>query len=109
MTDLSVQTEGVNAFATTNAGVAGQIAAAGNFDLVANVSAMTPVFGLIGADYLAMFAAAQVLQAKDINELSAKFGSLSDAAFRSSVTFDATDIDNAAQIAREAAGIGGAA
>ncbi|MFQ6225723.1 hypothetical protein ACLML9_00160, partial [Nocardia sp. NPDC002869] len=30
-------------------------------DAVANVAALTPVFGLIGADYLAMFAAAQVL------------------------------------------------
>lgn len=109
MTDLSVQTDAVAAFAATNAGVAGEIAAAGNFDAVANVSAMTPVFGLIGADYLAMFAAAQALQAKDINDLSAKFSSLSDAAFKTSVTFETTDIDNAAELARQAAGIGGAA
>ncbi|MFE9783777.1 type VII secretion target [Nocardia salmonicida] len=109
MTDLSVQTGEVAAFAATNGGVAAQVAAAGNIDLVASVSAATPVFGLIGADYLAMFAAAQALQAKDINDLSAKFSSLSDAAFKSSVTFETTDIDNAADLARQAAGLGGPA
>ncbi|MFC4373594.1 type VII secretion target [Nocardia halotolerans] len=109
MNNLSVQTEAVAAFAATNGAVAGEVAAAGNFDAVANVSAMTPVFGLIGADYLAMFAAAQALQAKDINDLSARFSSLSDAAFRTSVTFESTDLDNAADLARQAAGLGGGA
>ncbi|MFD6394901.1 type VII secretion target [Nocardia sp. NPDC055029] len=109
MTDLSVQTDAVTAFAATNAAVAGDIAAAGITDAAGNVAAMTPVFGLIGADYLAMFAAAQALQAKDINDLSAKFSKLSDAAFKSSVTFDATDVANAADLARQAAGIGGIA
>ncbi|MFE1592153.1 type VII secretion target [Nocardia sp. NPDC058705] len=103
-----MQPADVAAFAATNGGVAAQVAAAGNIDLVASVSAATPVFGLIGADYLAMFAAAQALQAKDINDLSSKFSSLSDAAFKSSVTFETTDIDNAAELARQAAGIGGA-
>ncbi|MEV0080189.1 type VII secretion target [Nocardia neocaledoniensis] len=109
MTDLSVQTDAVAAFAGTNAAVAGDIAAAGINDAASNVAAMTPVFGLIGADYLAMFAVAQALQAKDINDLSAKFSKLSDAAFTSSVQFDATDVANAADLARQAAGIGGAA
>ncbi|MFC6012453.1 type VII secretion target [Nocardia lasii] len=108
MTDLSVQTDGVAAFAATNAAVASQVASGAITDAAGNVAAMTPVFGLIGADYLAMFAAAQALQAKDINDLSARFSSLSDAAFKSSVTFETTDIDNAADIARQAAGIGGA-
>ncbi|MFC8043062.1 type VII secretion target [Nocardia sp. NPDC057353] len=88
MTDLSVDTDGVRDFAATNAGVAGQIAGAGNFDAVANVSALTPVFGLIGADYLAMFAAAQVLQARDINDLSAKVGDLSNSAFNAAAAYD---------------------
>lgn len=109
MTDLSVNTDAVNAFAATNAAVAGDIAAAGITDAAANVSAMTPVFGLIGADYLAMFAAAQALQAKDINDLSAKFSKLSDAAFKSSATFSTEDVSSAVDIARQAAGIGGLA
>lgn len=95
MTDLSVETDGVRAFAATNAGVAGQIAGAGNFDAVANVAALTPVFGLIGADYLAMFAAAQVLQARDINDLSARVGKLSDSAFNAAAAYDGQEAGSA--------------
>ncbi|MEV0060576.1 type VII secretion target [Nocardia sp. NPDC050718] len=109
MTDLSVDTDAVAAFATTNATVAGDIAAAGITDAAGNVAAMTPVFGLIGADYLAMFAAAQALQAKDINDLSAKFSKLSDAAFKSSVTYNTEDVSLAVDLARQSAGMGGLA
>jgi hypothetical protein len=108
MSDLSVETEAVRAFAATNAGVAGDVAGAGNFDAVANVAAMTPVFGLIGADYLLMFAAAQVLQTKDINELSAKYTKLSQAAFSSATAFDGTDLSNAGALGAIANQIGGA-
>ncbi|MFF0544303.1 type VII secretion target [Nocardia thailandica] len=107
MTDLTVQTEAVETFAATNAAVSGDIAAASGWDQAANIAAMTPVFGLIGADYLAMFAAAQVLQAKDINDLSDKYNKLSQAAFSTASTFTATDQGNAADIARQAAQIGG--
>ncbi|WP_067656913.1 type VII secretion target [Nocardia harenae] len=98
MTDLSVDTDGVRDFAATNAGVAGQIAGAGNFDAVANVSALTPVFGLIGADYLVMFAAAQVLQARDINDLSGKVGELSNSAFNAAAAFDGQEFASGAAI-----------
>jgi hypothetical protein len=108
MSDLSVETEAVRAFAATNAGVAGDVAGAGNFDAVANVAAMTPVFGLIGADYLLMFAAAQVLQTKDINELSAKYTKLSQAVFSSATAFDGTDLSNAGALGAIANQIGGA-
>ncbi|MET8799061.1 type VII secretion target [Nocardia sp. NPDC004568] len=91
MSNLSVATEALRAFGITNSGIGTEIAAAGNIDAVANVAALTPVFGLIGADYLAMFAAAQVLQARDINDLSAKYQKLSEAAFTSAFAYDATD------------------
>lgn len=106
MTDLTVQTEAVETFAATNAAVSGDIAAASGWDQAANVVAMTPVFGLIGADYLAMFAAAQVLQAKDINDLSVKYDKLSQAAFSTARTFTETDHGNAADLAGQAAQIG---
>ncbi|ONM50285.1 type VII secretion target [Nocardia donostiensis] len=108
MSDLSVETDALRAFGTTNAGIAGEIAGAGNFDAAANIAALTPVFGLIGADYLAMFAAAQVLQAKDINDLSAKYHELSRAAFSSAVNYDVGDMSNAAALGKVAGEIGGA-
>ncbi|WP_239476446.1 type VII secretion target [Nocardia arizonensis] len=98
MSDLSVETDAVRTFAAENEGVAAQIAGAGNFDAVSQVAALTPVFGLIGGDYLLSFAAAQVLQARDINDLSAKFNNLSSKAFTASLRFDETDSGNAGAI-----------
>ncbi|MFI9404599.1 type VII secretion target [Nocardia sp. NPDC052316] len=108
MSDLSVETDAVRAFAATNAGIAGDLAGAGNFDAVKNVSALVPVFGLIGVDYLAMFAAAQVLQAKDINDLSAKYSKLSESAFSAAAAYDATDWSSSAALNAIGNQIGGA-
>ncbi len=91
MSDLSADTDAVRAFAATHEGVAADIAGAANMDTVKNVMAMTPVFGVIGADYLAMFAAAQVLHCKDVNDLSAKVDHLGKAAFGTAAVFDETD------------------
>ncbi|MBF6209488.1 ESX-1 secretion-associated protein [Nocardia puris] len=95
MTEVSVQTDGVREFAAQNAGIAAQISGAANMDLVGSVSALTPVFGLIGADYLLSFAAAQVLQARDIHDLSAKYSDLSYKAFNAASLYETTDGDNA--------------
>lgn len=105
MGDISVETEAVRAFAAANAGIAGNIAGVANIDVVKNVTAMTPVFGLIGADYLAMFAAAQVLLAKDMNELAARYGKLSDTAFKSADAYDLTDMINSGAIGTAGGGL----
>ncbi|QIS13476.1 type VII secretion target [Nocardia arthritidis] len=105
--ELSVETQAVRAFAASNAGIAGDIAGVANIDVVKNVTALTPVFGLIGADYLALFAAAQVLQAKDMNDLSAKYAKLSDAAFKSANAYDITDMINSGAMASKTAEIAG--
>jgi hypothetical protein len=78
---LKIDKAAVTALGATHKGVAAQIAAAGNFDAAGNVEAMTPVFGIIGADYLAMFALAQILHAQDINDLAGKENNLGEAAF----------------------------
>ncbi|MCM6774719.1 ESX-1 secretion-associated protein [Nocardia sp. CDC159] len=103
MSDLSLQTEAVQAFAATHEGVAADIAGAGNMDTVGHIAAMTPVFGVIGADYLAMFAAAQVLHAKDINDLSARVDHLGKAAFGTVAVLGDTDQGGAGVLG----GIGG--
>ncbi|MGQ4615083.1 type VII secretion target [Nocardia sp. R7R-8] len=108
MNDLSVETDAVRAFAATNAGIADDLAGASRFDAMKNVSALVPVFGLIGADYLAMFAAAQLLQAKDINDLSAKYAKLSEAAFSAAAAYDAVDWSNAGALGSITGQIGGA-
>ncbi|MGN2637221.1 type VII secretion target [Nocardia takedensis] len=98
MRDISVETEALRVFAAENAGIAAQVGAAGTMDPAGQVAALTPVFGLIGADYLLSFAAAQVLQSKDINELSVKFNDLSSKAFTAASRFDDQDTENAGDI-----------
>ncbi|MVU77831.1 ESX-1 secretion-associated protein [Nocardia sp. ET3-3] len=93
MADLSVDTGAVRAFATAQSGVSADIAAQGGLDTVSHVAAMTPAFGLIGADFLASFAVAELLHDRDINALSGRFAKLGQAAFGSAATYDATDAD----------------
>ncbi|MFJ9364640.1 type VII secretion target [Nocardia sp. NPDC101769] len=106
MADLSVDTGAVRAFAATQDGVAADIAAQGALDTVSHVAAMTPVFGLIGADFLAGFAVAELLHDRDIDALSARFGALGRAAFRAAATYDATDAEFAGGLGMAAEQIG---
>ncbi|MBO0853892.1 MAG: ESX-1 secretion-associated protein [Nocardia sp.] len=105
--NLTADTTAVRGFGATHQAIAGQIAGAGNMDTASHVAAMTPVFGLIGADYLAMFAAAQALHCTDINDLSAKCNHLGQSAFGTAALVD--NADNAASGAINAVGhsIGG--
>ncbi|MCU1641581.1 MAG: hypothetical protein JWN03_1856 [Nocardia sp.] len=109
MADLSVDTDAVRTFAATQDGVAGDIAATGGMDTVSHVAAMTPVFGLIGADFLASFAVAELLHDKDINALSARFSHLGQAAFGSAGTYESTDSSFADGLGTVAGQIGGQA
>ncbi len=104
---LSVETDALRAFAATHEGIAAQIAGAGNMDTARHVAAMTPVFGIIGADYLAMFAAAQLLHCQNINDLSQRVGDIGQAAFGSAATYDGTDSDYSAAVKAVTNTIGG--
>lgn len=91
MADLTADNGALAAFGTTQQGVAAEIAGAANMDGATHVAAMTPVFGLIGADYLAMFAAAQALHCSDVNDLSAKCNHLGQSAFGTVAVLGDTD------------------
>ncbi|MDR7170347.1 hypothetical protein J2W56_004098 [Nocardia kruczakiae] len=81
MSDLTADQSAISAFGAAHQSIGTEIAGAANMDTATHVAAMTPVFGLIGADYLAMFAAAQVLHCSDVNDLSAKCNHLGQSAF----------------------------
>ncbi|WP_067571805.1 type VII secretion target [Nocardia acidivorans] len=106
MADLSVDTDAVRGFATTQHGVAADIAATGGLDTVGHVAAMTPVFGLIGADFLASFAVAELLHDRDITALSARFSHIGQAAFGSAAAYDSTDDAFASGLGSAASRIG---
>ncbi|MEV6066379.1 type VII secretion target [Nocardia sp. NPDC052001] len=106
MADLSVDTDAVRGFATAQHGVAADIAATGGIDTASHVAAMTPVFGLIGADFLASFAVAELLHDRDINALSQRFAHIGQTAFGSAATYDATDDSFASGLGSAASRIG---
>ncbi len=105
--DLTAETNAVRAFGTAHQGIATEIAGAANMDTATHVAAMTPVFGLIGADYLAMFAAAQVLHCTDVNQLSAKCNHLGESAFGTAALIDDSDSAASGILGAIGNGIGG--
>lgn len=106
MADLSVDTGAVRAFAAAQDGISTDIAAQGGLDTVTHVAAMTPVFGLIGADFLASYAVAELLHGRDINALSGRFAELGQAAFGAAATYESTDADFAGGLGAAAGQIG---
>ncbi|MFF0637098.1 type VII secretion target [Nocardia sp. NPDC004151] len=106
MADLSVDTVAVRAFAAVQDGVAADIAAQGGLDTVTHVAAMTSVFGLIGADFLAGYAVAELLHDRDITALAGRFAELGRAAFGSAATYERIDADCAGGLGAVAGQIG---
>ncbi|NKY86978.1 type VII secretion target [Nocardia veterana] len=107
MSDLTADQSAITAFGATHQSIAAEIAGAANMDTATHVAAMTPVFGLIGADYLAMFAAAQVLHCSDVNDLSAKCNHLGQSAFGTVAVLGDTDDAASAALGAIGNGIGG--
>ncbi|MBL1076693.1 ESX-1 secretion-associated protein [Nocardia sp. 2] len=96
--NFSLEGDEVRAAATTINGLAVDISGAGNGDVAKNVASMTPVFGVIGADFLASFAVAELLHNKDVNALASKFTALSETANNTVTAVETEDTDQAAQI-----------
>lgn len=107
MADLTADDGAIRAFGTTHQTVATEVAGAAGMDATEQVAAMTPVFGLIGADYLAMFAAAQVLHCSDVNKLSSECHHLGQSAFGTVAVFSDTDGSAASALGAIGNGIGG--
>ncbi|NLU81282.1 type VII secretion target [Rhodococcus sp. HNM0569] len=91
MSDVSVVTDGIRAYGATTAQAAEQVAAAGAFDLAANIAALTPVLGPIGADFLAAFAHAQGTHAEAVASLANFYTQTALAANASADGYDDTD------------------
>ncbi|QNG18943.1 ESX-1 secretion-associated protein [Rhodococcus triatomae] len=91
MSDVTVETAGIRQFGASAAQSAEQITSAAGIDLAANLAALAPVLGPIGADFLASFATAQANHAKAVAELAAHYVATSSAAFSTADEYDGTD------------------
>lgn len=105
MTKLNADTDGIRQFGMSAAESAAQITSAAGIDLAANLAALTPVMGPIGADFLAAFATAQINHAKSVAELATHYTATSAAAFTSAGQYDSTDTGTADNLGTVAGGL----
>ncbi|WP_307613494.1 type VII secretion target [Nocardia vermiculata] len=98
MHKISVDTEGVAAYGATATGLAGEMGVAAAGAAGADPLLLGPIFGLVGGDFVAAYAAAHAGHVAGIGELSAVMGSMGAAAAGAATTYSGTDADHAATI-----------
>ncbi|NLV79223.1 MAG: hypothetical protein GXY65_07745 [Rhodococcus sp.] len=99
-TGIRVIPDGVRLYGTTNLQAAQHVAQAGAFDLQANVTSLSPAMGLIGADFLASFIAAQSEHTRAMGQLSLAYASNGVASHEAAAAYELTVADNATDIGR---------
>ncbi|TQC44774.1 ESX-1 secretion-associated protein [Rhodococcus sp. WS4] len=109
MSDVFVVTDGIRNYGATAAQAAEQISSAAALDLGTNLAALAPVFGPIGADFLASFAAAQANHAKSVAELATHYAQTALAAHTTADSYDSVDGTTGAALGTVGEGIGGLA
>ena len=97
-TSLAVQPAEIRAYGATASTVAAAISSAGAFNLAAHTAALTPVFGTIGTEFLAAFAAAQGTHAASLAELAGHFSATAVAAAATAASYASADRATAAAL-----------
>lgn len=95
---IRVVPDGIRMFGSTNLQAAEQVAQAGSVDLHANVTALSPAMGLIGADFLAAFVAAQSEHTRAVTQLSLAYASNGWACHQAAAGYELTDAGTSAAL-----------
>ncbi|VFB01522.1 Protein of uncharacterised function (DUF2580) [Nocardia cyriacigeorgica] len=93
MKRISADTEGIAAYGATAGVMAGELAAAGAGAAGAGPALLGPIFGLIGGDFMAAYAATHAGHVAAISQLSAVVSSMSTAAVGAAANYAGTDTD----------------
>lgn len=93
MKRISADTEGIAAYGATAGVMAGELAAAGAEPPVPGLLPLGPIFGLIGGDFMAAYAATHAGHVAAISQLSAVVSSMSTAAVGAAANYAGTDTD----------------
>jgi len=88
---FSAAPDEIRAYGAVAAGAAAHIAATEGLDVATNVAALTPVFGLIGADFLATYAATQATHAGSVAALANVYAGTGSVAHAIAAAYDAAD------------------
>jgi hypothetical protein len=88
---VSVSPNALRRYGETAGAIASEVSSAGAFDLAGNLAAMTASFGLIGQDFLAMFAPAQADHAANYAALASVFAARARHAAANAACYESTD------------------
>lgn len=91
MSDLVANASAIRGYGAAAAQMATGVATAGAFDQAATMAAVTPVFGLIGQDFLFAFAGAQANHASSVFELANVHAATAMAAFQGAAEYEASE------------------
>lgn len=98
VTEISAVSAGVHAYATTMGAAAAQVATAAAATTACGPAVLTPVFGLIGTEFLAAFTGVHTAHGAAVGRLAETVASLGVAASASSAAYDLADTQTAASL-----------
>lgn len=98
MGSVEVSPDDLRAFANRTGRLASEMTEASAFDLAGNMAAMTPVFGLVGADYLAAFDTVQTQHAESFASLATYFTNAAANLHANANAYEHTDASTAAKL-----------
>lgn len=93
MDQVTAETDAIRAYGAASAAIGDVITAASGLNLAANVTAMVPVFGLIGQDFLASFGLAQFNNAVSSATLAAVHQGTALSSFAAASNYEGVDAD----------------
>lgn len=96
MNGFSAVPDDIRGYGDIAAGAAAHIAATEGADVAANVAALAPVFGVIGADFLATYATTQATHAGSVAALSSVFAGTGAVAHAIAAAYEGSDHATAA-------------
>ncbi|QNG19490.1 hypothetical protein G4H71_17485 [Rhodococcus triatomae] len=105
MEQLHAETASIAAFGATTAAMSAELHAAGLGAAASGPMLLGPVFGLVGGDFLAAFAAAHAAHLASIERLSGVLAGISAAAIGSAADYDGTEAGNTAALGSAGAGL----
>ncbi len=99
MTEVSAVSAGILAYSATTAAMSAQVTAAAAATMACGPAVLTPVFGLIGTEFLAAFTGTHTAHTAAVAKLAGVIGSIGAAAAQSAVGYDLTDVQTAESLA----------
>ncbi|WP_024795850.1 type VII secretion target [Tomitella biformata] len=105
MTEFLASTARIRQFASQLGSAGGDVATVGGMDVAASVAALGPVFGLIGADFVTVFGAAQTSHAASIGKLAAVLTASGDTANAIATVYDGNEADQIDSLRKVAEGV----